>query len=117
MFTRASSKKLLRIFIITIVAIVVIGYAGFAFRDLVRGPSITLSEPTNGETFSTSSITVRGNAVRVQDIRLNGRSILIDEQGNFSEVLPLYDGYNVALLEANDKFGHVTKENLELIRK
>ena len=95
---------------------IVVGYAGFAFRDIVRGPSIIITEPINGETFATSSVELRGISERAQFISLNGKPILIDENGAFSEIIVLSSGYNVSIVEARDKFGHTATQKLELVR-
>jgi hypothetical protein len=115
MLTRQRTKKILRISIITIIALVVIGYATFAFHDLILGPTISISEPINGSTFIDQRVTIVGVVKRIQDITLNGRSITIDEQGNFREDVLLAPGYNAFLLTAKDKFGRVREHRLDLI--
>jgi hypothetical protein len=114
--TRATSKHFVRVIIIGIVVAVVVGYAGFAFRDIVRGPSIVITKPINGETFATSSVELKGISERAQFISLNGKPILIDENGAFSEIIVLSSGYNVSTIEARDKFGHIATQKLELVR-
>jgi hypothetical protein len=113
MGTRIDSKRVLNLSIVLVCFLLVIGYALFAFRDIARGPSITISEPTNGSTFSTSTVKILGTALRTQYIALNGRPILMDQQGNFSEIVVLSPGYNVNTFEVRDKFGKTEYKTLE----
>src|ERR1035437_3188913 len=107
-----------KIFIAGIVAIIVVGLLYFIYRTsraYVSGPSIIISEPANYAAFSTSTTTIVGIAKRVQDITIDGRSIIIDDKGNFSETILLMPGYNIETIAAHDQFGHVTQKQLELV--
>ena len=79
-------KKILKISTIVTIVLVILGYSYFAFRDYINGPKIIVIEPINGSTISTSTILVKGQAFRIKDISLNGRPILIDENGNFKKI-------------------------------
>lgn len=115
--TRKNTKLILKIAGAIIGIVIIVGYGGFAFRDLLRGPHITITEPTNGETYSTSTIPVKGVASLVQKITLNGQPIVIDEHGNFSEIIVLLPGYNRISLVGEDRLGHITEAYLDLIKK
>ena len=115
MINREGTKKILRTLILASIVCIVTGYAYFASRDYILGPRIVISEPINGSTHSTSTVLIRCQALRIQDITLNNRPILIDEQGNFSETLLLFPGYNVSLISAQDKFDRTIEYKLELV--
>jgi hypothetical protein len=113
--TRYGIHRLLKIFVFTLVIAIVVGYTLFATHDFMSGPSISVSEPANGSTFYTPDIHIKGRVFRIQDISLNGRSITIDNQGNFDEVVLLAPGYNIFNLVARDKFGRSKDYRLELV--
>lgn len=115
MFNREGTKKLLTGFSILFVVLVVVGYSLFESHSFISGPEIIIIEPAPGSTIATSSIMVKGMALRIQDITLNGRPILIDKEGNFSEVVLLHPGYNASLFSAKDKFDRTTEYKLELV--
>lgn len=115
MINRDGTKKIFKIGIISIIALLVLGYALFTSHSLIAGPEIIVSEPISGSTIATSSVIVKGIVLRIQDITLNGRPILIDKQGNFSETLLLAEGYNAFQLFAKDKFNRTTEYKLELV--
>jgi hypothetical protein len=115
MITRYGIHKLLRIFAYTLGILIVLGYALFATHDFLLGPTIIVSEPLNGSTFHESSVEIKGQVLRIQDITLNGRSITIDDKGNFEEDVLLAPGYNIFYLSARDKFGRSKDYRLELV--
>ena len=96
---------------------VVIGYAIFAMHDFILGPSLSILEPVNGSSFTTPDIHIKGIVQRIQEISLNGRSITIDDKGNFNEVVLLAPGYNVFTFAVRDKFGRSKEYRLEYIYK
>ena len=107
-----------KIFIAGIVAVIAIGLLYFIYRTsraYLSGPSITITEPSNYASFSTSTTTIVGIAKRAQDITLDGRSITIDNNGNFRETILLMPGYNIEIIAAHDQFRHTTEKRLELV--
>ena|SRR3989344_3939176 len=110
-------QKTIKTSLFILVIGIIIGYTYFAFRGYIHGPEIIIYEPINGSTISTSTVVIRGQALRIQDIVLNGRPIFIDEKGNFDETLLLFPGYNVSLIKATDKFGRIIEHKLELVYK
>jgi hypothetical protein len=117
MITRYSTRKIAGWAFLILAITVVVGYGIFATHDFVIGPTMTILEPVSGSTFTTPSIRIKGVVSRIQDIRLNGRSITIDDRGNFDEAILLAPGYNIFTLEARDKFGRSKDVRLELIYK
>lgn len=115
MINREGIKKIFRGSVFLIIGIIIISYAYFAIKDYVKGPEISIIEPINGSTISTSTVLIKGQALRIQDITLNNRPLLIDEQGNFSETLLLFPGYNVSLISAKDRFHRTIEYKLELV--
>ena len=117
MINREGTKKILKITGVALVVLVVAGYALFASNNFISGPEIIISEPATGSVISTSTVVIKGTALRIQEITLNGRPIFVDEGGNFSETVLLAKGYNVSLLSAKDKFNRTTEYKLELVYK
>jgi hypothetical protein len=117
MINREGTKKIIKIAGVTFVVLIVLGYALVTSHSFISGPEIVIYEPVNGSALATSSVMIKGAALRIQDITLNGRPILIDEKGNFNETLLLSPGYNVSLFSAKDKFDRTTEYKLELVYK
>lgn len=115
MINRDATKRILKIISIAIIILIIIAYALFESHSLIEGPEIIIFEPKSGSLITTSSTNIIGQAFRIQEIRLNGRPILIDQDGNFNETILLAPGYNSSLFFAKDKFDRTIEYKLELV--
>ena len=124
--TRETTKRLLTAGSIIIVVAIIAGYAYFASSGLIDGPRITITSPSSGRsdrnsgnvvyaTISTSTVVISGIAKRVNSLILDGRPIVIDPQGNFSQTLLLFPGYNVETMQGQDRFGRTTQVDFEIV--
>jgi len=60
---------------------------------------------------------IEGNANKAIYITINGREIFIEKNGKFKEPINLPSGMNIITIEAQDKFGHVSKRTIEVFQK
>lgn len=112
---RDGIKKILKIGLFLIFISIVIVYSFFSFRDYISGPQIIIHEPINGSNISTSTVSLKGQALHIQNLTINNRPMVIDTEGNFEETLLLSPGYNVSVISANDKFKRTIEYKLELV--
>ena len=96
--------RLLKLFTVITVMVSGIGYAGWQSRHLITGPELTIvAEPEVVQ--SGRVIMLSGVAENVTSLTLNGRPIMTDRAGNFTEGIVLENGYSVVSLDARDRFG------------
>jgi len=114
---RKSGSDYLKLYSIIFFSILIIGYFIFNFRIFIAGPEIIITSPQNGEVTDKELIEITGTAENVNFISINERSIFLDENGNFKEVLLLSSGYNIIVIKARDKFERIISKNLEIIYK
>ena len=112
---RFTLKKILSVGSGLFVILVIVLYAYYQSRSIIAGPLISLSEPENNMTSTTSLIMVRGVATRAKEITLQARQIFIDLDGRFAEQLLLSPGYNIIELTARDTQGRQMIKDLELV--
>jgi len=74
-------------------------------RDVIFGTPLSVSVAGDGSTLSSSFLPLTGNAKHAKDIRINGRSIAIDREGNFTDAVILSPGYNTINISLRDQFG------------
>lgn len=103
---KKSFKSLIQIVLISIFFAFIIFYAYSRTSLLSQGPSLSLKNLQNGQTISTRTLTLEGNAKRAIKLTLNNREILIDQDGNFKDLIILHPGLNLLVLEAKDKFNN-----------
>lgn len=98
-----------------VLTIIVIGYAGYRMKDVLRGPRLLIKEPAaENLPLAEPLFALSGEARRAAHLYLNDGRIFADGAGQFEEKLMLFPGYNIIKLEANDRFGRRTFRFLEL---
>ncbi len=107
-------RCLIKPLLISLAIILIVGYSGLKLKDLLTGPRIIVSSPSDGQTIKKNLVNVRGKAERISQLYLNGKKIFTDEQGNFNEPYLLANGYNLLEIIANDQFGRQITEKLQL---
>ncbi len=101
-------------FLAFIILLFVYGY--FEAQNLLLGPQINLGTQES-ITVDEELIEISGIVRNVIEITLSGRSVLISDEGVFSEELLLSEGLNEFVFEAKDKFGREKIETLEVVYK
>lgn len=117
MTDRKKVKSWLKIFVILLIIVIIGGYTMFRAKTITEGPSISVTEPKNGSIVEEAPIKITGIAKNISFINLNGAQIFTNESGDFSEEILLSHGYNVIMLEAEDRFGRKTETSLQIIYK
>lgn len=108
-------RRLLKILLFMIMALIVVGYAYLKTKDYIAGPQITITSPTSGSIISNPLVEIVGIAKNISFISLNDRPIFIDEKGGFKEKLLLYPGYNIMSIKAEDRYKRSIEKTIELI--
>lgn len=87
--------------------LLVLSYVSFQARFLIIGPQITLTD-TPPLVHNERQIFLSGKAFNISRLWLNNRPIYTDIDGNFKEALVLENGYTIATLRAEDRYGRTT---------
>lgn len=85
----------------------VAAYVVFQARFLIIGPQVRLVQESES-VVNERQITLAGSAFNISRLWLNDRPIYTDAQGNFKEALVLENGYTVATVRAQDRYGRET---------
>ncbi len=78
-------------------------------------PEITIKSPKDGESFYGSKqrqITIEGEVKDADVLRINGRIVIIENDGSFTYAVTLQEGGNNFEIVAEDKAGNKTTERL-----
>jgi hypothetical protein len=102
-----SFRTIMKLALLVIGVLLVVGYVLFQARFLIMGPQIALTE---GQTqlHNERQIVLTGTAFNISHLWLNDRPIYTDPDGNFKEALVLENGYTIATLRAEDRYGRET---------
>jgi len=112
----AKQGAMFRLTIIIMMVLTVVIYAVFNSRLLIKGPSVELFDIYNGQRFSGDGfVEIKGKADNISSLKMNGRTIYIDENHIFSEKILLTNTINPIEIYAQDKFGKSTTKSITLI--
>jgi len=110
------NKKIIK-YTIIILVLLILSYAFFEARNIIYGPQINLMLPNKTITVHSPIIQIKGNVKYVISISLDGRTIKIDRDGNFTEKLLLIPGLNTFTFKATNKFGKTQNKEIMVIYK
>lgn len=110
-----SSKKILKIVLLSAFLLFIIIYSFFRAKDVVLGVKIIDVNIVDGQKVTDNILKITGNARNAVSLTLNDRIISIDQKGNFNETIALLSGYNVISIKAKDEFGNSDEKNYKLI--
>jgi hypothetical protein len=113
--TRSATLHLLRTIGIALIIIIVLSYVIWRSLDYIRGPRITIFEPAQNTSLATSTVTVHGQAERINNINFNGSPLSIDEMGKFSQRAILFPDLNIFTIVAHDVFGREIRSELRIV--
>ncbi|PIT90925.1 hypothetical protein COU17_03130 [Candidatus Kaiserbacteria bacterium CG10_big_fil_rev_8_21_14_0_10_49_17] len=111
----AAGRLQTKIFFSLVLVLIIGGYTLYEMRNVILGPTVSISSPATGTRSTEQLITVEGIARNISRISLNDRPIFVDESGVFKEQLLLPFGYSIMTLKASDRFGRETIKTLELV--
>ncbi len=103
--TKGISFRTLLFYALTLCGVLLfMAYVLFQARFMIAGPQIAI---THSETNTEHGrlVTLEGIARNIVHMTLNGRQIYTDKYGNFKETVVLENGYTVATLQAEDRYG------------
>lgn len=110
-------RRYLKIGLIIIFSAIVIIYALYQARYLLRGPIITITKPTDGQTVSDPFVTILGSVKNAAYIYVNDLQSFIDADDNLVQNALLSPGYNMVTVKARDRFGRERTLILRLFYK
>ncbi len=109
-----SLRTLLKYWLTAVLVLLVIGFVVFQARFLITGPRIVLRDfPTGPQ--NERQIVITGDAYNISRLWLNDRQIYTDTTGRFEEAIVLENGYTIATLRAEDRYGRTTTLSRPLV--
>lgn len=106
--------RLLHLGTLTLAITCGLGYGIWQARFLIVGPAITISTPP-ALVQNDRTVTLTGVAENATKLYLNGRPIVTDQSGVFTEAVVLENGHTIISLDAHDRYGRVTRWEQSLV--
>lgn len=112
--TAIHTEHILRTLLILVLAALFIAYGYYQARNLIQGPSITLTHIPDRVTDE-RAFTLTGTARNIVSLTLNGKPVYTNEQGDFTHKLILESGSTIMTLTAEDRYGRTTSVRETLV--
>lgn len=96
--------RLIRNVLISLAILICFLYLVFYFKKIVWPPSLIISSPAANSLVSGDSVTVSGRTEREAEIKINGETVLDNQNGYFSQVVNLKRGLNNIVISAQKKY-------------
>ena len=106
--SRIQFRSIVNASLIFLASSLIVLYVMYQARFLLEGPELYLvDEPESVQ--NSQLVYLRGKASNISTINLNGRQIFTDRTGYFDEALLLENGYNIATVQATDRYGRTQR--------
>ena len=109
-----SFRTLVQYCIAAVGLLLVLMFVVFQARYLIIGPRIVITTAPSGPQ-NVRTIEIAGVAYNISRLWLNDRPIFTNATGNFKEAIVLENGYTIATLRAEDRYGRSTKVDTRLV--
>lgn len=98
-----------RIFAVLLLLLFFGGYAFTQARAFLLGPRLSLISPEDNAEVRDARLIISGKARNVTAVLVEGREVVLREDGTFRESLLLAPGYSTIEIRARDKFGSTVR--------
>ncbi len=86
-------------------AVVVMGYFGWQFRELIRAPEVELYAPEDGMATDTALLPVHGKITKGEaTLMIDGEEVIVNADNTFTATIDLERGLNVITVEAKKRY-------------
>ena len=98
---------------LTVFFILLIAYGFYEASAVLYGPRIII--PSEIIVVHEAFTNILGKAQNIAELRMNGASVSVTEDGNFSEPYLASPGENRVTLEAKDRYGRTSRRVVEIM--
>ncbi len=92
-------------------------YLIWQVRGVLEPPKLTVYSPIEGYVATQKNTLVEGETEKESRLTVNGKDIMVNEQGKFQTRIDLTDGVNTIVVEATKKHGKTTRVTRHLVAK
>jgi transcriptional regulator with XRE-family HTH domain len=89
------TPKIIQAALLGLVVLGLVAYFGFEIKKIIAPPQITLVAPEDGLVTVERSLVIEGRTEREVSLRVNGKQVSPDGNGNFRDTLDLQEGLNL----------------------
>ncbi len=95
--------------------IFILGYLIYQVHAINRAPQINISNLSDGQRITSSSIIIQGHTDPGATLTMNDQQIFVDSDGNFKQPVSISPGEKIVLFLAKNNFGKTSSKQLVVI--
>lgn len=95
--------RVLKLLGVGLLILILLSYLGWEINNTISPPEILIFEPSNNSKTTESSIIIKGQTKPEVQLTINNELVLLDEEGQFSQVINLINGLNNLEISAKKK--------------
>lgn len=112
-----ATPKIVKNLIISLIIFACLAYLGVAVKEITAPPFLSVESPQDNIVIEDKSISVNGRVEAESEVLINGKTILSDAAGNFSEEVGLKDGINIITVTAKKKYSREAVVSRQILVK
>lgn len=109
--------KLIQALLIIAAVLVCLLYLGFYVTKIIAAPSLVLDQPTANITIAANQITISGRTEVNANVEINGQTVLVRADGQFSETINLKTGLNIIEVSSQKKYSKTSTVTRQIFVK
>ena len=100
---------------ITLALILVLGYIVYSVREFTLPPNLVIASPSSEQVLKERTVAIIGKTDAGSVLTINNQSVLLDDNGNFTEVVKLNPGLNVFEVKSSNRNKKITVQQLKIL--
>jgi hypothetical protein len=109
------NRKKIELLLVGLLLLAIVTYGFIRAYPLLRGPSIVIYYPHDGDVVASTTFEISGKVSHVKEISIQGRLIPIDTEGRFREILVAMPPYTILTLLATDFYGKTVTQTIRVV--
>lgn len=94
--------------LVALIAFCVIAYITFQYRYLFLNPALDIYEPKENDVLQSNQLTISGKTDPNATVSINNVVISVDQNGEFTKQMDLFEGKTAIQIQAQNRFGKKT---------
>lgn len=99
----------------TALLIALLGYLGFQYSNFIKPPNLEVTSPREGEVVKQNKVDVRGKVQPDASVFVNNQPALVEDNGNFSASLEIFEGTKEIVIKAKSRSGKETEVRRKIV--
>ena len=100
---------------VVLLALFVLGYLFYQVHAINQPPSISVTQPKDGDVIHSSSVVVQGRTDAGAELTINDQPVTVDSSGSFSQSVSLTSGQKELSFVAKNSFGKTSTKQVTVI--